>query len=174
MMRYHDEEWGVPSHDDRHLFELLVLEGAQAGLSWQTILRKRENYRKAFDDFDPVKVAAYGDSERERLMADAGIVRNRLKIRAAISNAESLLKIQRESGSFDRFIWAFTYNGTMRKPGTITMENMPAKTAESEAMSKELRRRGFGFVGPTICYAFMQAAGMVNDHISDCFRAPAG
>lgn len=172
MMRYHDEEWGVPSHDVRHLFELLVLEGAQAGLSWQTILNKRENYRKAFDNFDPIKVAAYGDSDRARLLADAGIVRNRLKIQAAISNAECLLNIQREPGGFDRFIWAFTGHDTLRMPGRVTMENIPAKTAESEAMSKELRSRGFRFVGPTICYAFMQAAGMVNDHISDCFKAP--
>ena len=174
MMRYHDEEWGVPSHDVRHLFELLVLEGAQAGLSWQTILRKRENYRKAFDNFDPVTVAAYGDSDRERPLADAGIVRNRLKIPSAITHADSLLKLQRAPGGFDRFIWAFTGHGTMGTPGVVTMENIPAKTAESEAMSKELRTRGFRFVGPTICYALMQAAGMVNDHVSDCFRAPVG
>ena len=172
MMRYHDEEWGVPSHDVRHLFELLVLEGAQAGLSWQTILNKRENYRKAFDNFDPAKVAAYGDSDRERLLADAGIVRNRLKIQSAISNAESLLNMQMEPGGFDRFIWAFTGNVTIRATGVITTESIPAKTVESEAMSRELRSRGFRFVGPTICYAFMQAAGMVNDHVSDCFRAP--
>jgi len=174
MMRYHDEEWGVPSHDVRHLFELLVLEGAQAGLSWQTILRKRENYRKAFDNFDPVRVARYGDSDRERLLADTGIVRNRLKIQSAINNAEYLLKIQREPGGFDRFIWAFTGQDTIRATGVITMENIPAKTEKSEEMSRELRIRGFRFVGPTICYAFMQAAGMVNDHVTDCFRTPVG
>ncbi len=172
MMRYHDQEWSVPVHDDNTLFEFLVLEGAQAGLSWQTILNKRENYRSAFHNFDPSEVATYGDTDRQRLLADAGIVRNRLKIDSTISNAQRILEVQREVGSFDRFIWRFTDNRTLRKAGRLTMENMPAQTAESEAMSKELKRRGFRFVGPTICYAFMQAVGMVNDHITDCFLAP--
>jgi DNA-3-methyladenine glycosylase I len=172
MMRYHDEEWGVPVHDDRLLFEFLALEGAQAGLSWQTILRKRENFRKAFDNFEVAEVAAYGEPERKRLLADAGIIRNRLKVDAIINNARLFLEIQKEFGSFDRYIWQFTGYKTLRKSGVITFENMPAKTAESEAMSRDLKRRGFKFVGPTICYAFMQAIGMVNDHLSDCFRAP--
>ncbi len=172
MMRYHDEEWGIPVHDDCLLFEFLALEGAQAGLSWQTILRKRENYREAFDGFDPAKIAAYGEADRRRLLANAGIVRNRLKIDATINNAQRLLEVQKEYGSFDRYIWQFTGNQTIRRPGVLTMDNLPAKTAESEAMSKDLKRRGFRFVGPTICYAFMQAVGMVNDHITDCFRAP--
>ncbi|MCZ6535580.1 MAG: DNA-3-methyladenine glycosylase I [Chloroflexi bacterium] len=172
MMRYHDEEWGIPVHDDCLLFEFLALEGAQAGLSWQTILRKRENYREAFDGFDPAKIAAYGETDRRRLLANAGIVRNRLKIDATINNAQRLLEVQKEYGSFDRYIWQFTGNQTIRRPGVLTMDNLPAKTAESEAMSKDLKRRGFRFVGPTICYAFMQAVGMVNDHITDCFRAP--
>lgn len=172
MMRYHDEEWGIPVHDDCLLFEFLALEGAQAGLSWQTILRKRENYREAFDGFDPAKIAAYGETDRRRLLANAGIVRNRLKIDATINNAQRLLEVQKEFGSFDRYIWQFTGNQTIRRPGVLTMDNLPAKTAESEAMSKDLKRRGFRFVGPTICYAFMQAVGMVNDHITDCFRAP--
>ena len=172
MMRYHDQEWGLPVHDDNTLFEFLVLEGAQAGLSWQTILNKRENYRRAFHNFDPSKVAAYGDTDRERLLADAGIVRNRLKIDSTISNAQKTLEVQREVGDFDRFIWRFTGNRTLRTAGRLTMENMPAQTAESETMSRELKRRGFRFVGPTICYAFMQAVGMVNDHITDCFLAP--
>ena len=172
MMRYHDEEWGVPVHDDRLLFEFLALEGAQAGLSWQTILRKRENYRRAFDNFEPEKVAAHGEADRQRLLADAGIVRNRLKIDAIISNAQRFLEVQKEFGSFDRYIWQFTGHRTLRSPGLITFENMPATTAESEAMSRDLKKRGFRFVGPTICYAFMQALGMVNDHITGCFRAP--
>ncbi len=169
---YHDNEWGVPVHDDRLLFEFLALEGAQAGLSWQTILRKRENYRRAFDNFEPEKVAAYGEADRQRLLADAGIVRNRLKIDAIISNAQRFLEVQKEFGSFDRYIWQFTGHRTLRSPGLITFENMPATTAESEAMSRDLKKRGFRFVGPTICYAFMQAIGMVNDHITGCFRAP--
>jgi DNA-3-methyladenine glycosylase I len=172
MMRYHDQEWGVPVHDDNTLFEFLVLEGAQAGLSWQTILNKRENYRRAFHNFDPSKVAAYGDIDRERLLADVGIIRNRLKIDSIISNAQKTLEVQREVGDFDRFIWQFTGNRTLRTTGRLTIENMPAQTAESEAMSRELKRRGFRFVGPTICYAFMQAIGMANDHITDCFLAP--
>ena len=172
MMRYHDQEWGVPLHDDRLLFEFLVLEGAQAGLSWQTILRKRENFRKAFDGFDPVKIAGYGEADRQRLLADAGIIRNRLKIDAAISNAQRFLEVQEEFGSFDRYIWQFTGYKTLRSPGVLTMDNIPAQTAESEAMSKDLKRRGFRFVGPTICYAHMQATGMVNDHVTECFLAP--
>ena len=172
MMRYHDEEWGVPVHDDRTTFEFLCLEGAQAGLSWQTILRKRENYRAAFDNFDPAKVAAYTETDRQRLLADAGIVRNRAKIDAAINNAQRFLEIKKEFGTFDRYIWQFTGNTTMRSTGPITFENMPAQTAESQAMSKDLKARGFKFVGPTICYAHMQAVGMVNDHVTGCFRAP--
>ncbi len=172
MMRYHDEEWGVPVHDDCLLFEFLSLDGAQAGLSWRTILRKRDNFRKAFDDFDVAKIAAYGETDRQRLLVDAGIVRNRLKIDAIINNARRFLEIQKEYGSFNRYIWQFTGYKTLRRPGVITFENMPVKTAESEAMSHDLKRRGFRFVGPTICYAFMQAIGMVNDHLTNCFRAP--
>ena len=172
MIRYHDEEWGVPVHDDRLMFEFLALEGFQAGLSWQTILRKRESFRKAFDDFDPVKVAAYTDEDRKRLLADPGIVRNRAKIDAIINNARRFLEVQKEFGSFDRYIWRFTNHKTLRRPGPITMEHMPAKTPESEAMSADLKSRGFKFVGPTICYAHMQAVGMVNDHITQCFRSP--
>ena len=172
MIRYHDEEWGVPAHDDRLLFEFLALEGAQAGLSWQTILRKRENFREAFDDFDPARIAAYGEADRARLLANAGIVRNRLKIDAMINNAQRFLEVQKEFGSFDRYIWQFTDYKTLRRPGVLSFENMPAKTAESEAMSRDLKARGFRFVGPTICYALMQAIGMVNDHITVCFRAP--
>ncbi len=172
MMRYHDEEWGVPVHDDRLLFEFLALEGAQAGLSWRTILHKRENYRRAFDNFDAAKVAAYGEADRRRLLADAGIVRNRLKVDAVINNAQRLLAAQKEYGAFDHYIWQFTGRKTLRRPGVLTFEEMPAKTVESEAMSKDLARRGFKFVGPTICYAFMQAVGMVNDHVTTCFLAP--
>ena len=172
MMRYHDEEWGVPLHDDRLLFELLCLEGAQAGLSWQTILNKRENYRTAFDNFDAGKIAAYTDTDKKRLLANEGIVRNRLKVDAFINNAQRFLAIQKEFGSFDKFIWQFTPQEGYRRPGEVTFENMPAVTPQSQAMSKELKKRGFRFVGPTICYAFMQAVGMVNDHISSCFLAP--
>ena len=172
MTSYHDEEWGVPVHDDRLLFEFLALEGAQAGLSWQTILRKRESFREAFDDFNPEKIATYAEADRTRLLANDGIVRNRLKIEAIINNAQRFLEVQKEFGAFDRYIWQFTDYKTLRTPGVLTFENMPAKTAESEAMSKDLRARGFRFVGPTICYALMQAIGMVNDHVTDCFRAP--
>ena len=172
MMRYHDEEWGLPVHDDRLLFEFLCLEGAQAGLSWQTILNKRENYRTAFDNFDPGKIAKYTDREKKRLLANEGIVRNRLKVDAFISNAQQFLYLQKEFGSFDKFIWQFTPQEGYRRPGELTFENMPAMTPQSQAMSKELKKRGFRFVGPTICYAFMQAIGMVNDHISNCFLAP--
>ena len=172
MMRYHDEEWGVPVHDDRLMFEFLTLEGAQAGLSWQTILRKRENFRKAFDNFDPVKIAAYTDTDRQRLLADPGIVRNRAKIDAIIGNAQNFLEVQKELGSFDRYIWQFTGYKSLRRPEPITWATTPSSTPESEAMSRDLKGRGFRFVGPTICYAHMQAVGMVNDHITGCFRAP--
>ena len=172
MLRYHDEEWGVPVHDDHLLFESLALQSAQAGLSWQTILRKRDNFRRAFNNFEVAEVAAYGETDRQRLLSDSSIVRNRMKIDAIITNAQRFLQIQEEFGSFDRYIWQFTGHKTLRRPDVITFENMPAKTAESEAMSGDLKKRGFRFVGPTICYAFMQATGMVNDHLSSCFRAP--
>ena len=165
MIRYHDEEWGVPLHDDRGLFEFLILEGAQAGLSWRTILQKRENYRKAFDRFDPAKVARYGARQVSRLLNDPGIVRNRLKIAAAIQNAKAFLAVQEEFGSFDAYIRQFVRDLKLRRG-----EKMPARTPESDAMSKDLQRRGFKFVGSTICYAFMQAVGLVNDHEPGCFR----
>lgn len=167
--RYHDEEWGVPVHDDRKLFEFLLLDGAQAGLSWLTILNKREGYRTAFDAFDPVKIARYSDKKITDLLTNPAIVRNRLKVASAIRNARSLLEVQGEFGSFDEFIWQFTDGQTIQNEWR-TMQDIPAKTSEAEAMSKELKRRNFNFVGPTICYAFMQAAGMVNDHVVDCFR----
>ena len=166
---YHDEEWGVPVHDDRTLFEFLTLEGAQAGLSWETILKKREGYRKAFRGFDAAKVARYGKRDIERLLADEGIVRNRAKIEATITNAKALLEVQREFGSFDAYVWRFV-DGTPRKNRFEWWRDLPAMTDQSAAMSKDLRRRGFKFVGPTICYAFMQAVGMVNDHEVGCFR----
>jgi DNA-3-methyladenine glycosylase I len=166
---YHDTEWGVPVHDDRRLFEFLILEGAQAGLSWITILRKRENYRAAFDGFDASRIAAYGATKIESLLQDAGIVRNRLKVQAAVTNAQKFLEVQREFGSFDRFIWQFV-DGETRHNSWRSLSEVPASTAESDAMSKELKRRGFKFVGSTICYAHMQATGMVNDHTTDCFR----
>jgi len=169
MEAYHDTEWGVPVHDDRSLFEFLILEGAQAGLSWDTILKKRENYRKAFARFDPNQVARFGRKERAGLMKNPGIVRNRLKIEAAISNAGAFLAVQREFGSFDRYIWQFV-GGAPRQNRRRTMKQVPAATPESDAMSKELKKRGFRFVGSTICYAFMQATGMVNDHLVTCFR----
>jgi DNA-3-methyladenine glycosylase I len=162
---YHDEEWGVPSHDERHLFEMLVLEGAQAGLSWSTILRKRENYRRAFAGFEVEKVARFGDRDVERLLGDAGIVRNRLKIESAIANARAA----RELESLDEFLWSFV-GGEPRENAWKTMSEIQPETAESKAMSKELKRWGFRFVGPTVCYAFMQACGLVNDHTTDCFR----
>jgi DNA-3-methyladenine glycosylase I len=168
-LAYHDEEWGVPSHDERHLFELLVLEGAQAGLSWSTILRKREGYRQAFAGFDAEAVARFGPREVERLVGDAGIVRNRAKIEAAIGNARATLAVREELGSLDSLLWSFV-GGEPRQNGRRTLAEIPAETDESRAMSKELKRRGFRFVGPTICYAFMQAAGLVNDHVVDCFR----
>jgi DNA-3-methyladenine glycosylase I len=169
MMEYHDTEWGVPLHDDHKLFEFLILEGAQAGLSWETILRKRENYRSTFDGFDAAKIAHYGKRKVRALMADAGIVRNRLKITAAITNAQAFLAVQREQGSFDRYIWEFV-GGKPRRNSRLHSKKAPARTAESDAMSKALKKRGFRFVGSTICYAFMQATGMVNDHAGDCFR----
>jgi len=166
---YHDREWGVPVHDDVKLFEMLLLEGAQAGLSWITILRKRENYRRALSGFDPRRVARYDSRKVARLLADDGIVRNRLKVEAAIKNARAFVEIQREHGSFDRFVWPFV-GGRPRVNRWRSLGDVPAKTAEAEALSRELRRRGMSFVGPTICYAFMQAVGMVNDHTTDCFR----
>ena len=168
-VQYHDTEWGVPVHDDRLLFEFLVLEGAQAGLSWETILKKRENYRQAFDGFDPALVAKYGQKERVRLLADAGIVRNRLKVEAAVQNAKAFLAVQEEFGTFDEYIWRFVGNEPQQNVWR-SIKEVPAKTPESDAMSKDLKRRGFTFVGSTICYAFMQAVGMVNDHVVDCFR----
>jgi DNA-3-methyladenine glycosylase I len=166
---YHDEEWGAPLHDERRLFELLVLEGAQAGLSWLTILKKRNAYRKAFDRFDPRKVARYDARKVARLLADEGIIRNRLKIEAAIANANAFLAVQREFGSFDDYIWRFV-GGKPVENRRKTVKEVPPRTAESDSMSADLRRRGFRFVGSTICYAFMQAAGMVNDHLVSCFR----
>ena len=166
---YHDEEWGVPAHDDRHLFEMLILEGAQAGLSWITILRKREAYRKAFAGFDPAKVAKFDARKIERLMQDEGIVRNRLKIEGAVRNARAFLDVRREFGSFDRYIWQFS-GGVPKQNARKSMKDVPPTTPESDAMSKDLKKRGFTFVGSTICYAFMQATGMVNDHTVDCFR----
>jgi DNA-3-methyladenine glycosylase I len=169
MQAYHDEEWGVPVHDDRKLFEFLVLEGAQAGLSWDTVLRKRENYRRAFDDFDPVAVSSYTEQDVERLMADAGIIRNRRKILSAINNARAYLKVQEEFGSFDAYIWQLVDHQPVKNAFTSLAE-LPAASPEAERMSKDLRLRGFNFVGPTICYAHMQATGMVNDHLVSCFR----
>ena len=170
MIDYHDREWGVPVHDDRALFEFLILEGAQAGLSWETILRKRENYRKAFDHFDAEKIARYDRAKIRRLLSDPGIVRNRLKIEAAVSNAKAFLAAQKEFGSFDKYIWQFAAGAS--QPNDRGPEwRVPTRTAESDAMSKDLKKRGFRFVGTTICYAFMQAVGMVNDHSRECFRA---
>jgi len=168
-VRYHDEEWGVPVHDDRTFFEFLILEGAQAGLSWSTILNKRENYRKAFDRFDPVRVAKYDRRKIQQLLRDPGIVRNRLKIATAVENAKAFLRAQEEFGSFDRYIWQFV-GGKPLVNKRKSMRQVPARTAESDVMSKDLKSRGFKFVGSTICYAFMQGVGMVNDHVVDCFR----
>lgn len=168
-INYHDTEWGVPLHDDRGLFEFLILEGAQAGLSWDTILRKRENYRKVFDGFDPAKVALYTETKRDQLLADPGIIRNRLKIASAVSNAGAFLAVQKEFGTFDSYIWSFVGGGPIdgrRK----TSGDVPAKTDVSDALSKDLKKRGFNFVGSTIMYAFMQATGLVNDHLISCFR----
>ena len=168
-VEYHDHEWGLPIHDDRLLFEFLILEGAQAGLSWITILKKRANYQAAFDGFDPNIVARYDEAKRGSLMANAGIVRNRLKIQSAVDNAVAFLKVQDEFGSFDQFIWRFV-DGRQRQNSWKTISDVPAQTPVSDAMSKELKRRGFRFVGTTICYSFMQAVGMVNDHLVTCFR----
>jgi DNA-3-methyladenine glycosylase I len=166
---YHDTEWGVPQHDDRVLFEFLILEGAQAGLSWSTILNKRENYRRAFDKFDARKIAKYDSRKVKKLLADPGIVRNRLKIAAAIQNAKATLAVQKEFGSLDKYLWQFVGGRPIRNKWK-SMKQVPARTAESDAMSENLLKRGFKFVGSTICYAFMQAVGMVNDHTTDCFR----
>jgi DNA-3-methyladenine glycosylase I len=166
---YHDKEWGVPVHDDRKHFEFIILDGAQAGLSWITILKKRKNYREAFDNFDPEKVAKYDEKKIKELMQNKGIVRNKGKIEAAVYNAKAFLEIQREFGSFDKYIWQFVGGKTIKNSWKSEAE-IPTKTPESEAMSKDLKQRGFKFIGPTICYAYMQAAGMVNDHIVDCFR----
>jgi DNA-3-methyladenine glycosylase I len=168
-LEYHDKEWGVPVHDDRVLFEFLVLEGAQAGLSWGTILKKRENFRQAFDGFDPRKVAGYERRKVRQLLGDPGIIRNRLKIEAAIKNAKAFLEVQKEYGSFDSYVWEFV-GGKTKVNHWRTLREIPATTPESESMSKDLLKRGFRFVGPTICYAHMQATGMVNDHVTDCFR----
>ena len=169
---YHDDEWGVPSHDDRHLFEMLILEGAQAGLSWLTILRKREAYRRAFDGFDPARVARYTEKRQEKLLADPGIVRNRQKVAAAVTNARLFLEVAEEHGSFARHLWSFV-GGKPRQNRFRTLADVPAKTAESDALSKDLAKRGFKFVGSTICYAYMQAVGLVNDHLVSCPRHAA-
>jgi DNA-3-methyladenine glycosylase I len=168
-VRYHDEEWGVPVHDDRRWFEFLILEGAQAGLSWDTILAKRENYRAAYDHFDPAKVSRYREAKIQSLLGNPGIVRNRLKIASSVQNATAFLELQKEFGSFDAYIWRFT-GGAPIVNRQMSIVELPSKTPESDAMSKDLRKRGFNFVGSTICYAFMQATGMVNDHATKCFR----
>ena len=168
-VEYHDKEWGVPVHDDRKIFEMLLLEGAQAGLNWLTVLTKRENYRKAFDNFDPRKVAKYDNEKFQKLLATEGIIRNKLKIRSVIQNARAFLKVQKEFGSFNAYIWQFVGGKPIRNSWK-SLSELPAQTAESEAMSKDLKRRGFSFVGPTISYAHMQATGMVNDHVVTCFR----
>ncbi len=166
---YHDTEWGVPSHDDRHLFEMLILEGAQAGLSWATILKKRENYRAAYDHFNALTIAQYDENDQARLLANSGIVRNRLKVQASVLNARAFLAVQEEFGSFDRYIWQFVGGHPIQNQRTA-MKQVPAFTPQSDAMSKDLKKRGFKFVGTTICYAFMQATGMVNDHLVTCPR----
>ncbi len=170
-IKYHDEEWGVPLHDEKSLFEFLILEGAQAGLSWTTILNKRENYRKAYSKFDPKKVAKFDEAKQKQLLQNIGIVRNRLKVAASVTNAKAFLAVQKEFGSFDKYIWQFI-GGKPRKNKWKSLDQIPATTKESDAMSKDLKKRGFKFVGSTICYAFMQATGMVNDHTTDCFRYP--
>jgi DNA-3-methyladenine glycosylase I len=170
MVEYHDKEWGVPVHDDRLLFEFLILEGAQAGLSWETILKKRENYRRAFDRFNPNKIAAYDSKKVRELLANEGIVRNRLKIAAAITNAQAYLEVRKEFGTFDRYLWQFASKDNR----SHSSRALVTRTPESDAMSKDLRKRGFRFVGTTICHAFMQAVGMVNDHSPECFRAKQG
>ncbi len=173
MIRYHDEEWGVPLHNDNNLFEFLILEGAQAGLSWETILNKRENYRAAFDGFDAQRVAGYDRRKMAQLLRNPGIVRNRLKIASAVQNGRALLRVQEEFGSFDRYVWQFV-DGHPKVNLRTARNPVPARTAESDAMSKDLKQRGFNFVGSTICYAFMQATGMVDDHIVQCFRHAKG
>ncbi len=169
MIDYHDTEWGVPVHDDRHLFEILILDGAQAGLSWATILKKRENYRQAFDHWDVEKIAAYTEADSARLLADAGIVRNRLKVASTITNAQAYLAVQKEFGSFDTYLWQFV-DGTPIVGGWQTMADIPASTPESDRLSRDMKQRGFKFVGTTIVYAIMQTMGMANDHITGCFR----
>jgi DNA-3-methyladenine glycosylase I len=169
MIEYHDREWGVPQHDDRVLFEFLILEGAQAGLSWQTVLNRRENYRRAFDNFEPAVIARYGEVEVARLLGDAGIIRNRLKVAAAITNAQQFLEVQEQYGSFDHYLWQFT-DGQPIKNCFKALAEIPPHTPLSDKLSKDLQKRGFKFVGTTICYAFMQAVGMVNDHLESCFR----
>ncbi len=171
LLRYHDEEWGTPLHDDRVLFEFLALEGFQAGLSWLTILRKRDGLRRAFDGFDVEKVARYTERDIERLMKDANIIRNRRKIEATINNAHRVLEVRQECGSFARYIWQFTGHRTLRRPDTTTPAEIPASSRESDAMARDLKQRGFRFIGTTTCYAFMQAVGMVNDHLPGCFKA---
>ncbi|MCB0749859.1 MAG: DNA-3-methyladenine glycosylase I [Ignavibacteriae bacterium] len=168
-IKYHDEEWGVPAHEDRHLFEMINLEGAQAGLSWITILKKRENYKKLFDNFDAIKISKYSENKIEMLLQNPGIVRNKLKVNSVVTNAKAFLKIQKEFGTFDKYIWQFV-GGKPIKNKFKTLSDLPTKTEISDAMSKDLKKRGFKFVGSTICYAFMQATGMVNDHTSECFR----
>jgi len=169
LMEYHDKEWGVPVHDDRKLFEFLVLESVQAGLSWEIVLKKRENFRKALHGFDPVKISRYTEKDMRRLLSNAGIIRNRLKLQAIINNAKRFLEVQKEFGCFDRYVWLFAGCKTIKNMFK-SLSEIPAKTEESEEMSKDLKRRGFKFVGPTVCYAHMQATGMVNDHITSCFR----
>jgi DNA-3-methyladenine glycosylase I len=169
MLRYHDTEWGVPVHNDRKLFEFLILEGAQAGLSWSTILDRRQGYRRAFDNFNAGKIAKYTQKDVNRLLKDAGIIRNRLKIEATVENAKRLIEVQKEFGSFDKYIWQFVGGKPVNSEFT-KLSQLPAQTEKSRAMSRDLKKRGFRFVGPTICYAFMQAVGMVNDHTTDCFR----
>ena len=174
MLSYHDQEWGVPVHEDRMIFEFLILEGFQAGLSWRTILHKRQAFRRAFGGFEPTVVSGYGPDDAQRLLEDAGIVRNRMKIAAAINNAQRFLEVVGEFGTFDRFIWRFTGYETLRNPdGLPSLDRIPATTTESDAMSRDLKRRGFKFVGSTICYAHMQATGMVNDHLDRCWRVSA-
>ena len=169
MLAYHDEDWGVPVHDDRLHFELLILEGAQAGLSWRTVLTRRGSYREAFAGFDPKRVAAFTEADRERLLADPGIIRNRRKVESAVWNAQAFLEAQAEHGSFDAYVWGFV-GGSPRRNGFRALSEIPPETEQSKALSKDLRTRGFNFVGPTICYAYMQAAGLVNDHVVSCFR----
>ncbi|MBP1156670.1 MULTISPECIES: DNA-3-methyladenine glycosylase I [unclassified Paenibacillus] len=172
-IRYHDQEWGVPVHDDRMLFEMLILEGAQAGLSWYTVLKKRDRYREAFDGFDPAIVAGYDEMKLDELLADPGLIRNRLKMRASVTNAKAFLEVQEEFGSFDRYIWGVV-GGKTKRNAWLSLREVPASTPESDEMSKALKKRGFTFVGSTICYAFMQATGMVMDHTTDCFRYETG